>query len=70
MMARDTITEIYYITGILQLISPLAIGSGESEVSDKDVLLAWDGSALVPGTAIAGSSRQYLWHLMEGSEFQ
>ncbi len=49
-----------YLKGILRCLSPLAVGSGESEFTDKDVLLDGDGKPFIPGSTLAGVCRHYL----------
>ena len=40
--------------------SPLAIGSGENRLSDKDIIRDTAGVPYIPATAIAGVSREYV----------
>lgn len=40
--------------------SPIAIGCGESEYTDNDVLVGSDGLPFIPGTTLAGVCRHYL----------
>lgn len=58
-------TEYKYIhrielCGILELKSPLHIGSGNSNNSDLDILLDVEDNPYIPATSIAGVIRQYL----------
>ena len=50
----------YYLKGELRCLSPLAIGSGAGEFTDKDVLLDSDGKPYIPGSTMAGVCRHYL----------
>ncbi|HRR98451.1 MAG TPA: RAMP superfamily CRISPR-associated protein, partial [Candidatus Syntrophosphaera sp.] len=38
----------------LELISPLMIGSGESEISDRDILLNKEGKPFIPASSFMG----------------
>lgn len=40
--------------------SPIAVGCGESEYTDNDVLVGSDGLPFIPGTTLAGVCRHYL----------
>ncbi len=42
------------------LASPLLVGSGEDEKTDKDVILDGRGKPFVPGSSLAGALRHYL----------
>lgn len=41
------------------LTSPLAVGSGEQEYTDSDVVFNAQGEPYIPGTSLAGAMRQY-----------
>ena len=45
-----------YIT----LTSPLNLSSGESEITDTDIIRDWYGKPFVPGSSLAGAMRAYL----------
>jgi len=47
----------YYIKGILTLLSPTIIASGEDELADLQIVRDWDGNIIIPGTTIAGNIR-------------
>lgn len=44
----------------LKLVSPMSIGSGETEYTDHDIILDSRGRPMIPATAIAGVFRHYL----------
>ncbi len=57
--------EIKYIfEGTVLLMSPIIIGSGESENTDNDILLGKDGKPYIPGTTFTGIIR----HLIEDAD--
>ncbi|MCR4682710.1 MAG: hypothetical protein K5647_05170 [Clostridiales bacterium] len=45
--------------------SPLAVGSGRSDFTDKDVLLDANGRPFIPGATVAGVCRHYLGETAE-----
>lgn len=47
------------ITGKLELLSPLAIGSGFGENADDDVLVDFEGRPYIPATSLAGVLKAY-----------
>lgn len=58
-MKSRLMKRIYY--GLeLSLETPLCVSSGESEMTDKDVLKDWEGKPFIPGTSFAGVFRSYL----------
>lgn len=50
----------FILNGKLELLSPLKLGSGESEHTDSDVLLDAKGKPYLPGTSLAGAVRHHL----------
>lgn len=44
----------------ISLTSPLNLSSGESELTDTDIIRDWDGKPFVPGSSLAGAMRAYL----------
>ena len=50
----------YYRVG-LKLKSPLSIGSGENEKTDKDVIVDGSGTAFIPASSITGVIRNYIF---------
>ncbi len=44
----------------VELITPLSISSGNSELTDHDVILTEDGKPFIPGSSIAGAVREYI----------
>jgi len=60
----DKITHRIYIKGNLRLISPITVGSGESENSDSDLIKDWAGIPFIPASSIAGALRHYLDELL------
>lgn len=50
----------FYIKGTLECVSPIAVGSGESDYTDRDVLCDCFGKPYIPGTTLAGVCRHYL----------
>lgn len=57
-MSQDVLNRIYLINATFRLASPLLIASGQSDESDKDVLLFYkdhdNALAYIPGTSFAG----------------
>ncbi len=51
--------RVYYLME-LRLVSPMSIGSGETEYTDHDIILDSRGKPMIPATAIAGVFRHYL----------
>jgi len=62
-MSNKIIKRIY-LRGILRLLSPLLLGSGEDENSDIDLLKDWEGKPFIPGSALAGVLRHYLGEIL------
>lgn len=52
--SQDALTAKIVSTAKLEMTSPLLIASGESEHSDKDILLHEDGRPYIPSTSITG----------------
>lgn len=57
---QDNIVERLYIKGMLEVVSPLIVGSGEDELADIQLVRDWNETPFIPGTAIAGAARHYL----------
>lgn len=57
-MSRMIKKQIYRIE--FQLVSPMAIGSGDGSVSDKDIIVDGRGVPYIPGSSIAGVCRGVL----------
>lgn len=53
-------TKKKYYRIVFKTISPLSVGSGENEITDKDVMLDSLGQPYIPGTAMAGVYRSLL----------
>lgn len=60
MNQKDKKVKKYYVKGIIDLKSPLIMGSGETENSECDIIRDWEGKVFIPGTSIAGAVRSYL----------
>ena len=54
---KNKIIRRYYLAAEVYLRSPLALSSGENEVSDMDVLKNGKGEVFIPGTSVAGAFR-------------
>ncbi|MCB1143195.1 MAG: hypothetical protein KDK54_13195 [Leptospiraceae bacterium] len=49
-----------HLVGNLISISPLSLGSGDSENSDRDILLDSEDKPFIPGTSLSGVVRHYI----------
>ncbi len=56
--------RVYYLME-LRLVSPMSVGSGETEYTDHDIILDSRGKPMIPATAIAGVFRHYLYDLRD-----
>ena len=56
-----------YLLGEIRCVSPIAIGSGVGELTDRDVLLDPQGSPFIPGATLAGVFRHFLAALDQGA---
>ena len=45
--------------GTLNLLSPLMIGSGRDDISDRDVLVDSEGIVFIPATSFLGVLKTY-----------
>lgn len=50
----------FFLRARLYPVSPLCIGSGESDYTDRDLLLDETGTPFLPGSALAGVCRHFL----------
>lgn len=57
---KNTITDRIYLSMQIQLESPLCVASGETLLTDHDIIRDFDGKPFIPGTTIAGAMRSYL----------
>lgn len=57
-----------FIKGNLNLLSPLAIGNGNNDITDNDILKDGDGKIFIPGTSLAGITRNYLKNYYSNSK--
>jgi len=48
-----------FLRAVLTATSPLMVGSGENENTDKDVMTDANGKPYIPATALAGVCRHY-----------
>jgi CRISPR/Cas system CSM-associated protein Csm3 (group 7 of RAMP superfamily) len=60
----------YYVKGMLEAKTPIAIGSGDDTHSDKDVIRDGNNNLFLPGPSLAGVIRQYLNRLLSKDEKQ
>lgn len=67
MTREDKIARRYYVKGTLELVSPLAIGSGRDETTDKDIVKDARGAPFIPGSTIAGVLKADLAACLAGS---
>jgi CRISPR/Cas system CSM-associated protein Csm3 (group 7 of RAMP superfamily) len=65
---KGTIRERIYVQGILKAVSPLVVGCGEERQTDIDLIRDAEGIPFIPGTSLAGSSRQFLNNLLEEAD--
>lgn len=56
----NKIVKRYYIAADMELVTPLAVSSGEDSLTDADVLRDADGRPFIPGTSLAGALRNYI----------
>lgn len=56
---EHAITKKLVLTAILKNISPLVLGSGQSDTSDLEVIKRSDGEVYIPGSALGGKIRTY-----------
>ncbi len=56
---EDRITAKYILTTTLTNISPLVIGSGQSDFADLELVRLPDGEVYIPASALAGKIRSY-----------
>ena len=56
-MKLTTLTEKIVITGELELLSPLQIGSGQNDFIDLEILRDFDEKPYIPGTSLSGVLR-------------
>jgi CRISPR/Cas system CSM-associated protein Csm3 (group 7 of RAMP superfamily) len=64
-MSQNLVEERFYITGNLEVVSPLIIGSGEDDRTDIDLIRDGSGQPFIPGTSIAGVLRHHLDETIE-----
>lgn len=57
---KNTITDRIYLSMQIRLESPLCVASGETLLTDHDIIRDFDGKPFIPGTTIAGAMRSYL----------
>lgn len=59
-MSKNRIRKCLWMQARLRLESPAAIGSGNSDHTDRDLLVGNDGRPFLPGASIAGIARSLL----------
>ena len=63
-MSNNRLSKVIYIKGTLILLSPLLIGGGEDQNTEIDLLRDWEGRPFIPGSSLAGSTRDFLQRIV------